>query len=114
MKASGEAVFSLGLQVRVSRIDGLDLQLLPRPARADRLWDSGGRVMLVRGPLGVGKTTVPQAGRNAFRMGTAGPKALTNLVPSGRKMYHPLGPGAWLACRERGRPCAEHNLMPGK
>src|SRR5262249_49631837 len=64
-----------------------------------RLWDGGGRVMLVRGPQGVGKTTLPQAGRSALRTGTAGPKALTNLVPAGQRMYHPLRPRGWLACR---------------
>ena len=79
-----------------------------------RLWDGGGRVMLGRGPQGVGKTTLPQAGRSALRGGTAGHKALSNLGTSGQKRYHPLCPRARLACREKGRPCAEHNLTPGK
>ena len=81
---------------------------------ARRLWDGGGRVMLARGPQGVGKTTLPQAGGSALRAGTAGHKALSNLGTSGQRMYHPLRPRAWPACREKGRPCADHNLMPGK
>ena len=65
-----------------------------------RLWDFGGRVMPERGPQGVGKTRLPQAGRSALRAGTAGHKALSNLGTSGQRMYHPLRPRARLACRE--------------
>jgi hypothetical protein len=70
--------------------------------------------MLARGPQGLGKTTLPQAGGSALPAGTAGHKALSNLGTSGQRMYHPLRPRGWLADREKGRPYAEHNLMPGK
>ena len=77
-----------------------------------RLWD-GGRVMPERGPQGVGKTTLPRAVRSALRAGTAGHKALNNLGTLGQRCttLSARAPG-WLA--EKGRPCAEHNLMSGK
>ena len=42
-----------------------------------RLWDSGDRVMVVRGASGAGKTALPQQGRSALRAGTVGHHALT-------------------------------------
>src|ERR671925_378984 len=57
-----------------------------------RLWDCGDRVMPVCGAPGVGRTTLLQEGRSALRAGTAGHNALTNSVPSGKSMYHPLRP----------------------
>src|SRR3954454_264730 len=71
-----------------------------------------------RGPRGVGKTTLPQAGGSALRAGTAGHKALSNLGTSGQRMYHPLRPRARPACREKGRPvpsitsCPESDYAP--
>jgi hypothetical protein len=53
-------------------------------------------------------------GRERARAGTPGHNALTNLVPSGQRMYHPPPPPGSLACREKGPARAEHNLMSRK